>query len=298
MAKNRVFGFAALVLAVLIWSSAYLVLRSVGGHLEGRVFGFLSWRFFLASLVLALMAWPSRKRASGLWMPSLVLGGFLAAGYILQFFALIDARNSATSVAFVTSLIAPMLVLAGMVLGEKTETLKVFALLLSVLGLYLLSFAQASNLLLRSQLIALSATISFAVYFVAFSRFAKRGFEPILLTTGSMVACAMFVTLSAIIYGGPHELLLPSNAYVVGTVVFAAVLVTGVGLVLKNYGVANTDLVSSGAVVVFEPVLVAIFSYVFVHERLTSIQITGAAVIFVSSVMLKFPKKPKQGEDQ
>lgn len=300
MEKKPIAGTLALIAAVFIWGSAYHILRSVGQDVENKALGFLTWRFGMASLVLLAFAWPKRRTLAQLATikQCLLLAVSLAAGYCLQFFALIHTKNSATSVAFITSLVGPLIIIGGILLGgEKATPFKVAAVALAAAGLYMLSFHKGISWAIEAQALALCATVFFSFYFILLARFAKSGGPPIVLTTGSMIAVA-FITGTVGFFGGGasglEEFRLPLTAKNVAALGFAAVVVTALGLALKNYGVANTSLALSGAIVLLEPVIVLSIG-LFLGESLRPTQLIGSAIILASSGFLKFHSQtPKE----
>jgi drug/metabolite transporter (DMT)-like permease len=128
------------VLAALLWATSFSVIKVGLRYIEP--YSFLFFRFLIATLLLVVVVLASKKgRLLIRYMGnkySFILGLALAASFTLQFRAQteIPASIAAIIINSSTLLVAP---LSALILHERMGTRKVIALVLGIVGVYLIT---------------------------------------------------------------------------------------------------------------------------------------------------------------
>lgn len=123
--------------ATAVWGSTFVVTKGTLTEMTGA--GFLAWRFGIAALVLTL-AWSHRLRAMTAddVRRAVLLGIFLAAGFLLQTTGLRDV--SAASSGFLTGTMVVLTPLvAAALFGERVSWAGWVAVLMAMAGIALLT---------------------------------------------------------------------------------------------------------------------------------------------------------------
>src|SRR5947209_9370806 len=161
---------ALLVLITMIWGSTFLVVKYTVG-LSGP-FTYLAFSYGIGALTLALIF---RKRLARITRAELrnglIIGLFLFTGYALQTTGL--QFTTVSKAGFITGLNVPLVpVFMFLLLRQKASRGAVVGLILSFIGLFLLSF---NNHLTPSigigELLIFGGAIAFALHIVCISRF-------------------------------------------------------------------------------------------------------------------------------
>lgn len=137
-----------------------------------------------------------------------------------------------------------------------------------------------------------------------------------LLTIGCAVCSALHVVLSAkysvdkpalglaavqvIVVGvaaAPASAFAPRVTWsreVAFTIVFTAIVTTALAFVALMWGQARVTATEAAVILAFEPVAASITSIVFGHEPVTTMFVTGAALILMAIVLSQLPESPRR----
>ncbi len=260
-----------LLFITVIWGWTFTVVKdAVAGY---GVVSFLAVRFVIGALCLGVLGWRKVTRQS-LLVGSLV-GIVLASGYLFQTFGL--RHTTATNSGLITSLFVVFAPLANRVLfGIRTPKLLWAAIGVSVLGLILLMGTGPMPLALGDWL-TLGAAAGFGVQIALLGRY-SRDHDTLALAV-TQVASAAVVFLAAWPFAEPFSW--PSNE------VWSALLLTGVVATAMGFYVqtlAQRQLPAARAAIIFtlESVFAMLFGYLLAGDRLTGIQVLGAALMIAA----------------
>ncbi len=164
---------ALLVLITLIWGSTFLIVKNAV-RLSGP-FTYLTLSYGVGSLTLAIIFHKRLMRITRTEVLSgLVLGMILFTGYALQTIGL--QYTTVSKAGFITGLSIPLVpVFAFLLLRQKPTQGAIVGFVLSLTGLFLLSFNDKFNLAFGlGEILILVAAIAFALHIVNVSKFAPH----------------------------------------------------------------------------------------------------------------------------
>jgi len=270
----------------LVWGINFSVVKIALTELSPLSFN--SIRFVLASLFLLVLLWilerdlSFRRKDIG----RLVLLGFI--GHTL--YQLCFISGIALTTAGESSLIygtTPILVaLLGSVLGVERVGRKIWqSVILSFIGIFLVVQGAGGTLIIRDSgwignLLILAATICWSTYTVLSKPLLQR-YTPLKLTTLTMVVGTLPLVLVSI----------PSlNEQNWGSVslqgwlclTYSFCFAIAIGYVIWYTGVSR---LGSARTALYENLIIIIalaVAWLFLHERMTPLQILGAALVFIS----------------
>lgn len=161
---------ALLVSITMIWGSTFLVVKYVV-KLSGP-FTYLAFAYGIGALVLALVF---RERLARITRAELrngvIIGLFLFTGYALQTSGL--QFTTVSKAGFITGLNVPLVpVFMFLLLRQKASRVAIAGILLSFVGLFLLSLSNQLTLSIGvGELLIFGAAVAFALHIVNISRF-------------------------------------------------------------------------------------------------------------------------------
>ncbi|HEV7235803.1 MAG TPA: DMT family transporter [Ktedonobacteraceae bacterium] len=161
---------ALLVFVTMIWGSTFLVVKYVV-RLSGP-FTYLAFAYGIGALTLALIFHKRLARITRAELRNgLIIGLFLFTGYALQTTGL--QFTTVSKAGFITGLNVPLIpVFMFLLLRQKASRGAVIGILLSFIGLFLLSFNNQLTLSFGvGELLIFGAAIAFALHVVNIARF-------------------------------------------------------------------------------------------------------------------------------
>jgi drug/metabolite transporter (DMT)-like permease len=268
---------AALILVTAVWGVTFVPVKDAVAVYP--LFAFMTVRFTVASLVLAVPAAPRLRRLerSGAGA-GVVLGLLLAAGYALQTAGL--ERTTVSSTGFITGLYVVLTPLFALVLFRRRTGLEVWAgALLAVVGLAMLSGVRAGSA--GGDLLVLASTAAQALQIVFAERYAAR-YDALALTFVEMVTA---LVAFAAVAGALGDVQVPH-----GRTVWFAILVTGIFASALAYLVqlwAQRRISAARIALLFslESPFAGLFGYLLDHDRLGALGWGGCAVIMGGIVL-------------
>jgi len=201
MTRSSLVRVLLLTAATAVWGSAFVVTK---GTLTGMsAAGFLTWRFAIAAVVLALVG-LSRIRAMSATDVShgVLLGVFLSAGFLLQTTGLRDV--SATLSGFLTGTMVVLTpLMAAVVFKERVGAAGWVAVLVAMCGIALLTLPGWAMGL--GGVLTVGGAACFALHIAGLSRWATTA-NAYGLTALSVAFAAGLCACAAIVNGGPGAL--------------------------------------------------------------------------------------------
>jgi len=269
---------ALLLLVTLIWGSTFvLIKRSVA---QFPVYAFLSLRFSLAVLVLALLF---RRRLRNLNRSTagagLLIGLFLFSGYAFQTVGL--RYTSASKAGFITGLSVVMVpILSAMLLRRRPEPLAILGVILATAGLALLTLGRDLTPA-RGDLIVFGCAVSFALHITAVSKYAPHT-DALALTILQVGAVAILSTVASLLTERwPQPI--PVSIYLAAA--FTGVLATALAFAIQNSVQRFSTPTHTALIFAAEPVFAAVFGYLLADERLTRSGVVGCVLILLGMVV-------------
>ncbi len=275
-----------LALVTLIWGSTFVVVKNELANIGPLAF--VALRFTFAFLFMALLTGRALVRSSRQQLAAgALIGVFLFGGYALQTVGL--RYTTASKAAFITGLcvvLAPLF--ARLLLGQTPSRLAMVGVSLATMGLGLLSLVDDLTLAM-GDLLVLGCAASFALHFVAISRFAPK-MDTMTLTTVQIGVVALAGTAST-------ALLEPLPATIGWSTVLVAALMgivaTAFAFTVQNRVQAFTTPTHTALVLSLEPVFGALFAYLLAGERLGPREFLGCGLILAGMLVAELRREVK-----
>jgi drug/metabolite transporter (DMT)-like permease len=251
--------------AAALWSSAGAVIKLSALDAWQLAGG----RALVAGLFLAAAVPASRRWPTG---PTLAVAVAYACTTVL--FVLANKLTTAANAIFLQDT-APLwvLLLSPWVLGERPTRGELLSIPVFGLGLALFFVDRLSPGQLAGNLIALVAGVAFAASILGLRRLGPGG--PAALVWGNLLAAAMTLPLWPL---GPA-----AGAADLGAIAFLGVFQLGLAYLCFSLGLRGTPAVEASLLVLLEPVLNPVWTYLFAGERPGPWALAGGAIILLAT---------------
>lgn len=278
----------ALLSVTVIWGWTFVLVKE--GASELGPLSFLAWRFLIALLALLLLLGPRLRRISRKeLLQGLGIGLALFAGYLFQTWGLL--YTSATKSGFITGLsviLVPLLSAAAFkerILGKGW-----LGAGLSAVGLGLILFGrggagEGEMVLNLGDLLTLLCALSFALQIILIGRFVTLENYPAIL----VIQIGSVFVLSLV-----GALLIERPTPAISSRGWEAILVTGLlatalAFFLQNRFQPLSTATQTAIIFSAEPVFAGLFGYLLLGERLSGLQLLGAAAILGAITVSQLP---------
>lgn len=277
--------YLLLSLAVLAWAGNWVVGRAMRDDMGPVAMGFWRWALALA-LILPFSARELRRKwdvvRRNIWW--LTVSGAVGA---VMFNAMIyvGLQYTATTNSVLFNSVVPVLIviISGLVLGEKVSIRQVIGILISLIGvLTIVSRGNPSTLAMlqfnRGDVWIMTAMLFWAVYTILL-RWRPRELSAIaFLTAMLMFSLPLLLPFYVweLVQRGSFEL----SALSVTVLAYYATVPSVVAYLMWNYGVAKVGPNRAGLIVHLLPIFAAILAVVFLGERLYAYHYIGTAFVF------------------
>lgn len=291
MTKAKLYEYRAdlLLLTVAIaWGVTFLMVQEA---IESTpVYAFLFFRFTLASILMFFIAYKFLKETNiQTVLYGVILGLFLFFAFATQTFGLAYTKSSI--VAFITGLnVICVPFLAYFIFKDKVRRNVFIASLIAVFGLYLLTMSGKLTLG-TGEFLTLICAFLFALQIIFTGKFSKQVNVYLLvlyqLITVSVLSLGFSLALDDTTFGIEYDYTFYKAVFV--TAIFATVY----AFLIQTYMQQFTTATKTAIIFTMEPVSASIYGYFVGGEILTSIQISGAALIIVATLVseLQFKRK-------
>ena len=292
MTKTKLYEYRAdlLLLSVAIaWGVTFLMVQEAINSTP--VYSFLFFRFGLATVLMFFIAYKYLKEINKKTVfTGILLGIFLFSAFATQTFGLAYTKSSI--VAFITGLnVICVPFLAYFIFKDHVRKNVFIASLIAVLGLYLLTMSGELTLGL-GEFLTLICAFLFALHIIFTGKYSKEVNVYLLvlfqLSTVTILSLIFSLSLDSTTFDLNYDYTFFK------AVIVTAVFATVYAFLIQTYMQQFTTATKTAVIFTMEPVSAAIYGYVAGAEVLTSIQITGAVLIIVATLVaeLQFRKKP------
>jgi len=304
MTKKNLFGNFLLLLTAIIWGSAFVAQRSGLDTMGPVTFnGIRSFIGAAALLTFLLIRAAATKKKLRITKKELIYGAICGA---ILFFASTTqqmglATVSAGRAGFLTALYIVLVPIIRAVGGKKLRPCVIFAVTLAMLGLIMLSAAEADMPDSGFSLAALFAGFSFgdvlviisafcySFHIIAVDRFAVDTDSPTL----SCIQFAVCGLISLPIFSIFENM--PDAAAIAGgwvELVYAGVMSSGVAYTLQIAGQKLSPNPTVAAVLMStESVFAVIFGMLILRESHSAIEYLGCALVFAAVILAQLPER-------
>ena len=297
--KKQLKGTLCLLIATVIWGSTFIA-QSVGMDYIGP-FTFQAARSTLAVcfLVPVVFLFDKDKKAyfktwanPKLWKTGLLCGIalFIAAG--LQQVGL--QYTTAGKGGFITTMYIILVPILGFFLKKKVSINAWISVVISMVGLYLLSCAGVTEIN-KGDLMMLGCALGFTVQITLVDELAG-GFDGLRVNCIQTLVTAVFSTIAMLLTETPlwHDIVrcwFP--------LCYAGILSMGVAYSLQIIGQKHLDPTPASLIMGLESAFALLFGWLLLHEQLTTNELLGCGLVFIAVVLSQLPenifKKKKHG---
>lgn len=282
-------GTLALLLATAIWGSTF-VAQSVGVEKIGP-FTFLAIRCILAVAVLLPVIYFRNNDKflqilmdKRLWKVGAICGVALFVATALQQLGLM--YTTAGKSGFITAMYIVLVPIFGLFLKKKPPNSVLLSILIAAFGLYFLSGSGFTSVNI-GDVLTLGCAAAFAVQILLLDRFAGD-LDCVALNMVQSLICAV---ISAIVTGFTETVVLADIVNCWLPLAYAGVLSMGVAYTLQIVGQRALDPSTASVLMSFESVFAAISGWLILHEKLSSTEILGCALVFIAILIPQIPLK-------
>lgn len=290
--KQRTQGTLALLLGTFIWGMAFIA-QSVGMNLIGP-FTFQAIRCLLGVLFLfpvtilfdrkigvkeSLKKWKNPT----LWISGIICGVALFIATSLQQVGLVYTTPG--KAGFLTAMYIVLVPILGIFVHRKPGINALFSVILALIGLYLLSFTNISNVNI-GDLFMIGCAFAFAVQILLIDRFAQQ-------LDGLRLNCVQALVVSILSVPG---ILLNQETIEMNTILscwlplcFAGVLSMGVGYSLQIVGQKRLEPTAASLIMSLESVFSALGGWLLLRNTMTPAELTGCALVFAGVIVSQLP---------
>ncbi|MFB7640865.1 DMT family transporter [Peribacillus butanolivorans] len=288
----------SLLFVVFIWGVTFVMVQNALSFLEP--FTFNAIRFFMAFVFLLIPYLLTLHKRGKTWNKQLLIAGlhigvWLFLGYGFQTIGLNYTTPAKTG--FITGLSVVMVpVFSLLLLKLRLSRNTVLGVVAATIGLYLMTFADRSNLNVGDFLVFLCA-ISFAMQIITTARYAKT--LPALPLTLIQIFTVSFLSLgSSILFNEDFSVIFKSEVMLQPEVwtalLVTAALATAFAFFAQTFFQAYTTPTRVALIFSMEPVFAAFSSFILIGEKLTSASIIGCVFIFLGMILAELPTKKKK----
>lgn len=278
-------AFIYLLLPILFWAGNYVLGRfTVSSGIDPYTISFLRWA--LACLILLPFSykklWQERHIIRQHW-PLLSLFGFLGiCNYSL--FLYIGLTSTTVTNAVLLNAVLPVMILivARLLLGNKTTALQNAGILISTFGAVVIVSRGSVDTLLhltvsQGDLWIVFAALSWAIYSVLITKRPKDmsliGYFSCTAILGTLIQLPLFL-----LFGQSQLYALTAGNW--GTIIYMGVFSSIGAFLCWNIGIQKLGAATAGQFIHLLPVFSIILSVIFLGEILSSFHYVGVAFIF------------------
>ena len=291
--KNRLRGSLAILIATVIWGSAFIA-QSVGMDYIGP-FTFQTMRSVLAVPFLIIViflierdpAQSIRKRMQPeLWKAGLPCGIalFIAAG--LQQMGIV--HTTAGKAGFITAMYIVLVPILGIFLRKKPPITAWIGVLLAVIGLYLLSCVGVSQVNI-GDIYLLGCALGYAVQITLVDQMGGA-VDGLRLNCVQSLFCGIF---SGTVMFITEEPVLTNILACWIPLVYAGIFSLGIAFSLQIIGQKHLEPTPAALIMSLESVFAVLFGWLLLHERLSTPELCGCAMVFIAVILSQIPEKKK-----
>jgi drug/metabolite transporter (DMT)-like permease len=270
----------ALVATAAVWGLTFVMVQDAIALLP--TMAFLAYRFIPAALIVAAIFWgPLRRLPPAGWRAGLVMGVFLAGGYIFQTLGL--EETSASNTGFITGLFVVLTpVLGAVFLRHRISAAAWAAAGVAMVGLWLLSGA-GDELDLRGDGLVFLCAISLAAHILATASAVKR------FDVGALLAVQLGVVglVSLVIAAVAGQLERPEGATVWSALLVTSLVASALGFFVQSFAQQHAPPARTALILASEPAFAGLFGWLLNDERLTATGWLGAALIMAAIVAVE-----------
>ena len=301
MKQNKLLGNILLFVAAVIWGTAFVFQRS--GMEDIGPIAFNAARTTLSAIVVAPIAfWRIKKTQLPVgertaFLRNTVLGG-ICCGICLTLASTMQQAGmvyaSAGKGGFISAMYMLPIPFLNLLLFRKRVQWSVWvAVGMAVFGMYLLCLTEGFTLERGDSLLCISALL-FSFHILCCDYFAPKG-EPV------AIASIQFATVAVISWPISFLVEHPSVSGLLAAgvpILYCGLMSGGVGYTFQLIAQRHTDPTPASLLMSLESVFAVLAGALLLHEKMSSRELLGCAVIFASVILVQLPLPSRKGKRQ
>ena len=308
--KNNLYKYFLLFIAAFLWGSTF-VAQSVGMDYIGP-FTYSGVRniigaMFLVPVVLIINAIQRKKGivpmdengkeiATRQYLKNTVIGG-ICCGVVLCCASNLQQCSmvyvSAGKAGFITAMYVVLVPICGIFLKKKLPISVWIAVVIAVVGLYMLCIKSGDFSIGKGELLLLLCAFGFTGHILVIDHFVVRA-NPVLMS------CIQFFVngiISSVLMFVFEEPVLENILAASGSILYAAILSSGVAYTLQIVGQKGTNPTIASIIMCLESVISVLSGWLYLHDRLTGREIIGCILMFAAILISQIPVKTKKSSE-
>ncbi|MFZ5768159.1 MAG: DMT family transporter [Bacillota bacterium] len=288
-------GFAALLLAILIWGSTFVATKDALQAFPPTTLAALRFLFAVAFLLPFHLRRRLRSPSPPLRISVLMgfTGGFLY--FALQNLALVYCR-AGTACLILASIPVFTALASRLFLNELISPARVGGIFLSISGVAVLVWSESSRLLegalnLGGPLL-IGAAMAWAAYTVI-GRKLSHTFDPILATFQTTLWGVLFLLPLALLETQPVYGNLGAESWLV--LLYLGVIASALPIFLWNYALKTYEASPAGVYLNLVPLVAIALATLFLRERLTFLEVVAGLMVLTGVVLAERHSYRRQG---
>lgn len=276
-----------LMFTAFIWGSAFVAQSEGTAYIGPWTFNCLRCVLGCATLLLLFPIIKKVKPTNDKLDKTALLGGFccgviLATGMYLQQYGI--AFTSVGKAGFLSSLYIIFVPLLAVFLKRKIHISIWGAVILSLVGLYFLSFSDVEHFVIGDIYILMCAFV-FALHILCIDYFTEK-VNPLYLALLQYAFVAIISFLPMIFIEKP-ELTNIQNAFL--PIAYAGILSTGIAYTLQVITQKELEPSLASIIMSLESVFAALSGFLFLNQIMSSREVIGASLVFMAILVAQFP---------
>ncbi len=300
MKRQEIIGILCLGLTALIWGTAFVAQKSgldyLGPFTFNGVRSIIGGLALLPCIVLIDIINGQKpsllgKCASGERRLALIKGG-VYCGVILGIASSLQQYGikytSVGKAGFITTLYIIIVPLLGVFFRRKVGLVMWFCSVLAIFGMYLLCFRGGGSLNVGDVLVFF-CSIVFSLHILTVDRFAPQA-------DGVRMSCIQFWVAGVIAMGCAllfEKVIWRDLLSAKWPLLYAGIMSCGVAYTLQIIGQKSVHPVVASLLMSLESVFAALSGWVILHERLSTTELLGCAIIFIAVIIAQLPSKER-----
>lgn len=308
MKKNRVLGSILMLVAALIWGSAF-VAQTVGMESIGP-FTFTGIRISLGALALLPVCLikdrfeakknPLQEKRPFFTKRELLYGSMMGLAFFVasnfQQYALL--YTTAGKSAFITALYIVFVPLTGVFMKKKVPTFVWAGVAIAFVGLYFLSVSPEESGLNLGDILAFVGSLFFTVQIILIEKSGEET-DGVKLSLLQFIVCGALSSILMFVFETPKM-----DEIFAATIplLYAGLLSGGVAYTLQIISQRNLDTTVASLLMSMESVFAVLTAWLLIQEAMTPREIFGCVVMFAAIILAQLAdglsmKKNKKKEE-
>lgn len=289
MNREKLYEYRAdfLLLSVAIsWGVTFLMVQEA--IKTTPVYSFLFFRFAIATIIMFFISYKFLKELTFKTIfYAFILATFLFSAFATQTFGLADSKSSI--IAFLTGLnVIFVPFLAFFIFKDKIRRNVLLASIIAVFGLYLLTMS-GTLVFARGELLGVVCGVLFALHIVFTGKYSVKTNVFLLVFVQFFFVSLYSLCFSFIFDETTFDIEFNYSFY--KAVIVTAVFATVYAFLIQTYMQQFTTATKTAIIFTMEPVSAAVFGYFAASEILTNIQILGASLIILATLLAEIQFK-------